>query len=594
MASLGELRRLINESPLPNQTKQWALRRASTFKRQSKLQEWTNKFKNIIKERPPINTIGYLKRYVPVYVKVTLNLFQTAHDRRIPRNTRSIVDPVQRWGTPDAMFASENDTEVLLPKHFIDAYPRFQVDGMTFLGQATRTFGDLFKNVEDFITLAQAVAPDESKDTLSNIQWSANSKDVDGLLQLVSVHAIPNQRYNLRALRDRPLRANDRRLAHPWLEYEADLLATSFEEMFEKPKYYYDQGCMYAAIMNCWADQYNARKTRASNWLASNPGSRPMPDMTPESIHNLVHPGKPFQPSSNCPASQALTFYTYMTNVSECSNAVSVFPSYIRNFYSCGSNNCNTPPTTTISCPAPAASSITCFDGVVAPTPQALSVYTYGVGSTLVALSSTSGMCSIVFQSCSYLIANTNQTTVGSLPNTIRFTTSSVYGSSGYMTSTICPPGQGIYLYSSVSAQGCTNLVAGAYAYGGLQSPSMVCNTKNCNSYGISSPPPPPLPPSPPTSTPTPSGSCNTAACSGCTSCAAAQTCASSYYCTSNQYVTNFQCSIVNNVGSWSATCATSTTPTPATSTPSPSSASLRKPFSTMFILAAASVAAAI
>ena len=50
-------------------------------------------------------------------------------------------------------------------------------------------------------------------------------------------------------------------------------------------------------------------------------------------------------------------------------------------------------------------------------------------------------------------------------------------------------------------------------------------------------------------------GSCNTAACSGCTSCSAAQTCANTYYCSSNQYVTNFQCSIYNGVGSWTATC---------------------------------------
>ena len=116
------------------------------------------------------------------------------------------------------------------------------------------------------------------------------------------------------------------------------------------------------------------------------------------------------------------------------------------------------------------------------------------------------------------------------------------------------------------------------------------------------SPPPPsprlpsPPPPSPPTSSPTPSmalGTCNTAACSGCTSCAAAQTCASSYYCTANQYVTNFQCSTVNGVGSWSATCASSTpSPTPS-STPSPSTAStFRKPFS--FILAVVAVAAAV
>ena len=51
-------------------------------------------------------------------------------------------------------------------------------------------------------------------------------------------------------------------------------------------------------------------------------------------------------------------------------------------------------------------------------------------------------------------------------------------------------------------------------------------------------------------------GSCNTAACNGCTSCAAAQTCANTYYCTGTQSLTNFQCSTVNGVGSWSATCA--------------------------------------
>ena len=61
-------------------------------------------------------------------------------------------------------------------------------------------------------------------------------------------------------------------------------------------------------------------------------------------------------------------------------------------------------------------------------------------------------------------------------------------------------------------------------------------------------------------------GSCNTAACSGCTSCAAAQTCANTYYCSGTQSVTNFQCSTVNGVGSWSATCASST-PTTSSAT---------------------------
>ncbi len=53
--SLVELNRLINESLLPERTKQWALSKSRTYKRQSKLREWINKFKNINKERPPIN-----------------------------------------------------------------------------------------------------------------------------------------------------------------------------------------------------------------------------------------------------------------------------------------------------------------------------------------------------------------------------------------------------------------------------------------------------------------------------------------------------------------------------------------------------------
>ena len=108
------------------------------------------------------------------------------------------------------------------------------------------------------------------------------------------------------------------------------------------------------------------------------------------------------------------------------------------------------------------------------------------------------------------------------------------------------------------------------------------------------SPPPPPPSPLPPPSPPSPlastpyggSSSCNTATCSGCTSCAAAQSCASTYYCTGNQYVTNFQCSTVNGVGSWSATCAASATPS---TTPSAASVAASyyddKPFTTLFIL---------
>jgi hypothetical protein len=48
---------------------------------------------------------------------------------------------------------------------------------------------------------------------------------------------------------------------------------------------------------------------------------------------------------------------------------------------------------------------------------------------------------------------------------------------------------------------------------------------------------------------------CNTASCSGCTSCAAAQACANTYFCSSNFYVANFQCSTLNGLGSWTASC---------------------------------------
>lgn len=97
-----------------------------------------------------------------------------------------------------------------------------------------------------------------------------------------------------------------------------------------------------------------------------------------------------------------------------------------------------------------------------------------------------------------------------------------------------------------------------------------------------------------PTPTPTTSGSCNTAACSGCASCPATQNCASSYYCTGNLSVTNFQCSIVNGVGSWSATCAASSIGgTPNASPSTTSSASFRKPFSFFLaIIASATVVA--
>jgi hypothetical protein len=198
------------------------------------------------------------------------------------------------------MYSSPNDTEVILPKHFIESYPRFIRDGMTFLGSPERDFGT-FKNVKEFTDAALAVAPEESRDVLSNLSWASESRDVDGELQLVGVSAIPNQRYNLRALADRPVRANDRRLAHPWLEYQADLLASSLEEMFERPKYYYDGGCMYAAIMNCWADKYNDRANGRSKWNGF--GRQPDPDMSPKSIHDLVHPGKPFDPDQLIPFS---------------------------------------------------------------------------------------------------------------------------------------------------------------------------------------------------------------------------------------------------------------------------------------------------
>ena len=194
-------------------------------------------------------------------------------------------------------------------------------------------------------------------------------------------------------------------------------------------------------------------------------------------------------------------------------------------------------------------------------------------------------------------------------------------GSTAYMYSCQAPPSGYIAGPCTTSAactaacpSGSSTFGTGTSVNGVYLSSSNPCACMGSSTYQpvclslIQSPPPPsppppprpsPPPPSPssstPTPTPTPSGSCNTAACSGCTSCAAAQTCASSYYCTGNQYVTNFQCSTVNGVGSWSATCATSTTPTPATSaTPSPSSSSFRKHFSIMFILAAAAVAAAI
>ena len=86
-----------------------------------------------------------------------------------------------------------------------------------------------------------------------------------------------------------------------------------------------------------------------------------------------------------------------------------------------------------------------------------------------------------------------------------------------------------------------------------------------CTSVAISTPP------STGTSTPvdatsqlpvTTSSLCNTLACAGCTSCAAAQTCANTYSCTGNQHVTNFQCTTVNGVGSWSASCASSASST--------------------------------
>ena len=65
--SLVELNRLINASPLPDLTKQWALRRAPTFKRQSKVTEWTNKFKNINAERAVMNSRRQFQAYQPSY-----------------------------------------------------------------------------------------------------------------------------------------------------------------------------------------------------------------------------------------------------------------------------------------------------------------------------------------------------------------------------------------------------------------------------------------------------------------------------------------------------------------------------------------------
>ena len=190
--SLVELNRLINDSPLPDLTKQWALRRAPTFKRPSKVTEWTNKFKNINAERAVIKSRRQLQAYQPSYVEATINVYKERNnERRLAKNQHE-----------DGYEPEDSDRLLILPSWFVRGFtPGFLPNASLFIEQAAE------------------VAPETSYDqlaTLKNFLASGNIK-----IKLLSSSALPKQlaSRHARSPRERLLRDNDRRLSHPWLKY---------------------------------------------------------------------------------------------------------------------------------------------------------------------------------------------------------------------------------------------------------------------------------------------------------------------------------------------------------------------------------------
>ena len=261
--TLVELRKLINESRLPDRTKQWALRRAATFKRPSKLQEWFNKFRNLNAERANVTNRRQFQAYRPTYTEVTINVHKERNN------------PVWlAFGVHEDGYAPEDtDRTLILPIWFVNQlHNGFQPDA------------------KDFIEKAMAIAPQTSLDQLATIENFLASGNIR--IKVKGINALPPQlsARHARSPRDRLLRDGDRRLTHPWLRYTASLDADNFAEMFANPKYYYEGGCMYTAIMNTWADKWNNRPKKQTSVF----GRPRIPDITPESIHSIVFPGKPF------------------------------------------------------------------------------------------------------------------------------------------------------------------------------------------------------------------------------------------------------------------------------------------------------------
>jgi hypothetical protein len=263
--SLIELNRLINDSLLSDLTKQWALRRAPTFKRPSKVTEWTNKFKNINAERAVIKSRRQLQAYQPSYVEATINVYKERNnERRLAKNQHE-----------DGYEPEDSDRLLILPSWFVRGFtPGFLPNASLFIEQAAE------------------VAPETSYDqlaTLKNFLASGNIK-----IKLLSSSALPKQlaSRHARSPRERLLRDNDRRLSHPWLKYSASIHSDNFAEMFTNPKYFYEDACIPNAILNTWADKWNSRSKKETTVL----GRPRIPDITLQSIHAAVFPDLPFDP----------------------------------------------------------------------------------------------------------------------------------------------------------------------------------------------------------------------------------------------------------------------------------------------------------
>jgi hypothetical protein len=289
---------------MPVRTKKLAQKWLATFKLQAKRRDRKpnkRRLKKLLLRRQ-------FKKYTPKLVEVLVNVYHPRHNTvHINQNTnRRTINTIETGIAPmnTSYFASDSDTSLILPEWFITHYKK---ELRVVIPGGNRQF---LVDPHEFVQEALAVASKHSAGALASIEAQTDSSSADILLELVVIQDLPVQLATDRAVRDRPLRDGERRMTHPWLAYPATLRGKNFEEMFQNDKYYYDGGCMTAAIMNTYADAWNTREDRPKDVLVGQkrkgrPPTTP-PDITPRSIHDIVWPPEmniPFSPHTIRPMS---------------------------------------------------------------------------------------------------------------------------------------------------------------------------------------------------------------------------------------------------------------------------------------------------